>query len=409
MKGASHVPKENGGYMTFDTPGPGPIWIRLADVGARWHFKAAGYIGWLAIAVPSIADISAGDLRGPRALLWAVAFAAFGAIYATYLRPDTPVHRRRSALWSLAALTGAALTMVLTSIGLMKYLASVALTIVAGELPYVLSRRRVWIWITMQSVVLALIFWYSFGWVSGLAGGSAYAGFQIVALGKTWTEQRERLAREELARANADLRATRALYAESSRVAERLRISRDLHDSLGHHLTALSLQLDVAARTSAGPAAQQIQQAHAITRLLLSDVRDVVGQLRDQGRIELSEAMRSLANATTLPRIHVDAPDTLAVDTPAAANVLLRCAQEVVTNAIRHAGAQNIWIAVSSTSEGVELYASDDGAGADPLVLGHGLNGMRERFAEYGGRVEFSGGAGHGFTVHAYLPQTPSV
>lgn len=377
-------------------------------MGAGWHFKAAGYIGWLAIAVPGIADVATGQLRGPRAWLWAVAFATFGATYATYLRPDTHPERRRAAIWSIAALTAGALTMVVTSIGLMKYLASVALTIVAGELPYVLSRQAVWIWITAHSVALALLFWHSFGWMSGVAGGSAYAGFQIFALGKTWSEQRERQAREELTRVNADLRATRALYAESSRVAERLRISRDLHDSIGHHLTALSLQLDVAARTSTGPSTQHIQQAHAITRLLLSDVRDVVGQLRDHGRIELSEAMRSLANDTGQPRIHVNAPDTLAVDTLAEANVLLRCAQEVVTNTIRHAAARNVWIAVASTPDGVELHAHDDGVGADVVVPGHGLHGMRERFSEYGGRVEFSGGAGQGFTVRAYLPRTDS-
>src|SRR5918993_554906 len=222
-----------------------------------WHFKVAGFIGWLAVAVPAFADIAAGHMRGPRAVLWTVAFAAFGATYAAYLRPHAHTSERRGAVWSIVALTAAALTMVVTSIGLMKYLASVTLTIVAGELPYLLSRPAVWMWVTVQSVGLAVIFWYSFGWVSGLAGGSAYAGFQIFALGRAWSEQRERQARQELARANADLRATHSLYAESSRVAERLRISRDLHDSLGHHLTALSLQLDVAARTSAGPAAQQ--------------------------------------------------------------------------------------------------------------------------------------------------------
>lgn len=375
-----------------------------------WHFKAAGYVGWLAIAVPTIVDMSAGQLRGPRALVWTIAFATFGAVYAAYLRPHTPVHRRRASVWLIAALTAAAFTMVLTSLGLMKFLASVALTIVAGELPYVLSRRTVWIWVVLQIVGLALIFCYSFGWVSGLAGGGAYAGFQIFALGKTWTEQLERLGREELARTNADLRATRALYAESSRVAERLRISRDLHDALGHHLTALSLQLDVAARTSTGPTSQQIRQAHAITRLLLSDVRDVVSQLRDGGRIELGLALRSLASGTTLLRVHVEAADTLTVDSPAQANVLLRCAQEVVTNAIRHASAQNVWLALSSTSEGVELNAYDDGAGADVIVPGHGLNGMRERFEEHGGYVEFSGGgAGQGFRVCAYLPQAESA
>jgi signal transduction histidine kinase len=391
--------------MTFGTPTEGPIRIRLADVRAGWHFKTAGYVGWLAIAMPTFVDIWAGHLRGPRAALWVLAFAVFGATYAAYLRPDLPTHRRRTAVASTVVLTVAALTMVLTSIGLMKYLASVALTIVAGELPYLFSRSVVWIWVVVQSLVLALVFWYSFGWVGGLAGGGAYAGFQIFALGRTWVEQRERLARQELALANAELRATRLLFAESSRVAERLRISRDLHDSLGHHLTALSLQLDVAARTIDGPASSQIQAAHAIARLLLTDVRHVVGELRQRGRIELGGPFRSLAISDTVPRVHVDVVDALAVETPAEANTLLRCAQEVVTNATRHARAQNVWIAVTATPEGVELHAHDDGHGADVVVPGHGLSGMRERFAEHGGRVEFSSGAGQGFVVRAFLPK----
>jgi signal transduction histidine kinase len=292
---------------------------------------------------------------------------------------------------------------------LMKYLASVALTIVAGELPYVLSRPVVWLWVAAQSAGLAAIFWYSFGWISGVAGGSAYAGFQIFALGRAWSEQRERLAHEHLARANTELRATRALFAESSRVAERLRIARDLHDSLGHHLTALSLQLDVAARKMDGPAAEHIQQAHAITRLLLTDVRAVVGQLRDHGRIELGAALRSLATTDTVPHVHVDVAEALAVDTPAEANALLRCAQEVVTNAIRHAAAQHVWITVTSTPDGVALDARDDGIGAAAVVPGHGLSGMRERFAEYGGEVEFSSAAGQGFRVRASLPRAELV
>jgi signal transduction histidine kinase len=302
-------------------------------------------------------------------------------------------------------MAAASLTMVLTSVGLMKYLASVALTIVAGELPYALTKRSVWIWVGAQSVALALIFGYAFGWVSALAGGAAYAGFQIFALGRTWSEQRERLAREELARANAELRATRALFAESSRVTERLRIARDLHDSLGHHLTALSLQLDVASRKSDGPAASHVQQAHAITRLLLTDVRDVVSQLRHDGRTQPAEALRALAIAESIPRVHVEVGEELAVDTPAHANVLLRCAQEAVTNARRHARAQNIWITVNSTAEGVELCARDDGKGVEDVEEGHGLIGMRERFAEFGGRIEFDTCAGQGFVVRGFLPR----
>jgi len=372
---------------------------------AGWQFKSAGYVGWLAIALPTWVDISSGHLRGVRAVVWAGAFLAFGATYAAYLRPDTQNGRRQSTIWSLVAMSAAALTMVLASVGLMKYLASVTLTIVAGELPYVLAKRSVWIWIGTQSLALALTFGYSFGWLSGLAGGCAYAGFQILALGRTWSEQRERLAREELARVNAELRATRALFAESTRVAERLRISRDLHDSLGHHLTALSLQLDVASRKSEGEAVSHLQQAHAITRLLLTDVRDVVGQLRHHGRTQLAEALGALATTESIPKVHIAVGEQLAVETPAHANVLLRCAQEVVTNTRRHAGAQNIWITVTSVAEGIELCARDDGGGADNVKEGHGLSGMRQRFAEYGGRIELDARAGQGFVVRAFLPR----
>jgi signal transduction histidine kinase len=370
-----------------------------------WQFKSAGYVGWLAIALPTWVDISSGDLRGLRAAVWVAAFVVFGVTYAAYLRPDPQHSRRPSTIWSLAAMTAAALTMVLTSVGLMKYLASVTLTIVAGELPYVLTKRSVSVWVGVQSVVLAVTFGYSFGWVSGLAGGCAYAGFQIFALGRAWSEQRERLAREELARANAELRATRALFAESSRVAERLRISRDLHDSLGHHLTALSLQLDVASRKSEGAAASHVQQAHAITRLLLTDVRDVVGQLRHHGRTQPAEALRALATTESIPNVHLEVGDELTVDTPAHAIVLLRCVQEIVTNTRRHARAQNLWITVTSAVEGIELCARDDGAGAEMLEEGHGLRGMRERFAEHGGRIEFDTRAGRGFVVRALLPR----
>jgi signal transduction histidine kinase len=370
-----------------------------------WRFKTAGYAGWLAIAAPTAVDIRAGHLTGVRAVVWVGAFVLFGAVYAVYLRPD-PLHQRRAAaLAAVATLAAAGLSMVLTSVGLMKYLASITLTIVAGELPYLFSRRIVWIWIAVQSFVLGAVFWISFGSVAGLAGGSAYAGFQVFALGRTWLELRERSARRELARANSELRGTRALLAESSRVAERLRISRDLHDSLGHHLAALSLQLDVAARKIDGPAADHVQQAHAITRLLLTDVRSVVGELRDRGRIELSAAIRSLAAQDGAPRVHVDVPDTLFVETPAQANALLRCAQEIVTNAMRHANAQNAWIRVAASAGGIELEARDDGAGAATLAPGHGLNGMRERFEELGGSIEFSTSPGQGFTVRAFIPE----
>jgi len=372
-----------------------------------WRFKAAGFCGWLAVAVPTFVDIRSGQLAGPPSLAWMAAFLAFGATYAFYLRPVAATRQHQvKSLVALSILTVAGLVMVLTSVGLMKYLASVTLTIVAGELPYVIPARFVWAWVMAQSVVLGGIFWLSFGWVSGVAGGFAYAGFQVLALGRAFMEARERQARHELSRVVAELRGTQALLAESSRVAERLRISRDLHDSMGHHLTALSLQLDVAARQLTGPVAQRIHEAHAITRLLLTDVRSVVGDLRDGAAIDVSRALAALALPDGEPRVHIDTPPGLSIDTPVQANALLRCAQEIVTNALRHANARNVWIRITQTGNGIQLEGHDDGDGASGLVPGLGLRGMRERFEDFGGSLSLTTTPGQGLTIRAVMPRT---
>jgi signal transduction histidine kinase len=214
---------------------------------------------------------------------------------------------------------------------------------------------------------------------------------------------RETAARAELARANSELHETRALLAQHSRAAERLRIARDLHDSIGHHLTGLSLQLDVASRVTDARAADHVSQAHAITRLLLAEVRSVVSEMRDSGRPDLAETVRALASSVDSIHIHVDIPDRLAADHPAQAESLLRCVQEIITNTSKHAHASHLWIRMRQAVGGIELLARDDGRGVEAVQCGNGLTGMRERFAEHAGRIEFRG-TGGGFQVEGFMP-----
>jgi signal transduction histidine kinase len=187
-------------------------------------------------------------------------------------------------------------------------------------------------------------------------------------------------------------------------MAERASIARDLHDLLGHHLTALSLNLEVASHLTEGDARARVETAQSVTKLLLGDVRSVVGALRAGEGIDLPAALRKLADGIPRPRIHLDVAPGLAISDPSAGETILRCAQEIVTNAVRHARAQNLWLEVAQSASGLEIRARDDGRGADTVRSGNGLSGMRERFEQRGGAFSFETGPGRGFRVRAVLP-----
>jgi signal transduction histidine kinase len=250
------------------------------------------------------------------------------------------------------------------------------------------------------------VMWAHWDWHWGVVLAFAYVPFQLIADATTRLLAEETSARERLAAANAELEATRELLAQSTRMAERARIGRELHDVLGHHLTALSLNLEIASHRTEGEALDRVATAQSLTKLLLGDVRAVVGALRsgsDQG-LDLPAALRKLAEGIPRPRVHVEVAPGFSVDDPADAEVVLRCAQEIVTNAVRHAEAENVWLDVARRPSGIEIRARDDGRGASAIHSGNGLSGMRERFEQRGGALSFSTAPGRGFSVAATLP-----
>jgi signal transduction histidine kinase len=357
---------------------------------------AAGFVTWVASGVPAALAIADGRMSVARAAAWVVAYAAFGIAFGLAC-----AGRRRWLRLLLAVQAAAGLAIVAAA---RDGLGGVTLVVVAAQLIGPFPPRVAAAWVAVQTAVLVVIFGRIAGASTALTLGSAFLGFQIFALATAALATRERAAREELALANAELMATRSLLAENSRVAERLRISRDLHDTLGHHLTALSLQLEVASRLTSGAAAERVDEAHAITRLLLGDVRDVVSRFRDTSRFNIAEAVRALTESAATLEIHVQVPDGLDVGDPLQAHAILRCVQEIITNTARHAAAAHLWIAIERQPGGIALTARDDGRGADIVAWGNGLRGMRERFEELSGRVEFSSAAGRGFEVHAFMP-----
>jgi signal transduction histidine kinase len=366
----------------------------------RW-LTVAGFGTWMVSSLPTVYKIGDGRLSSDRALVWAIAFAVFGIAFGlmTLGRPG-PWQAKRLRISLLVIESIAGLTIVASAADVFP---AATLVVVAGQLDEISSRGAA-AWLVAQTMALGIVGLWFAPLVIAIAMSGAFAGFMLFALTTASLTARERLAREGLAAANRELHATRALLAETSRVEERLRISRDLHDSLGHHLTALSLRLDVASRLVDGTASEHVQQAYALTRLLLSDVRDVVGQLRERGTVDVVNAIRALAAATQGLTVHVDAPDTLEIADGARAQALLRSVQEIITNATKHAAARQLWIHVEARPDGVALLARDDGRGAAAIREGHGLMGMRERFEAHLGHVEFETHEGRGFEIRGFLP-----
>lgn len=211
-------------------------------------------------------------------------------------------------------------------------------------------------------------------------------------------------AHAELSRAHAQLEAAQARLAERSRNDERLRISRDLHDLVGHQLSALAVNLEVASHLAEGRAAEHVERARAAAKDLLGDVRDVVGRLREpQG--ELRAVLADMAAAFPRPDVRLTVADDLGDVAPDAAEALVRCVQEILTNAVRHSGARTVRVDVAAQDGSLVVDAHDDGHGAADVRPGNGLTGMRERVAALGGSMDVDGGgAGRGFAVRLRIP-----
>lgn len=210
-------------------------------------------------------------------------------------------------------------------------------------------------------------------------------------------------ARDDLQTRNSELRATQHLLSEAVRQGERTRIARDLHDLVGHHLTALSINLQIAERLTEGEALERVSEARAIARLLLSDVREAVTTLRNEARVALAPALNILAEGVHGIDVVLDLPDNLAIDDVEIADTLLRCTQEALTNTLRHSGATKTCIKLTQTAAEIRLEIRDNGHVSRPLHEGNGLTGMRERITVLRGTLDIDTGS-HSLGLVITLP-----
>ncbi|MES2323537.1 MAG: histidine kinase [Pseudomonadota bacterium] len=258
-------------------------------------------------------------------------------------------------------------------------------------------------WLAAQIVLLALILVYvvMFGnqglsdhyirmiWMFGGLG----ILIQLITFGMGYLAVSERRARLALAAANASLLATQAMLADTARASERMRIARDLHDAIGHHLTALNLHLDLAVRQAGDSPPEALRTSRELSRGLLDEVRGVVSTERSEQHIDLRSAIDTLCSGIPSPVLRVQYDECLDITSPVLAHTLFFCIQEALTNIMRHAQAALVIIDVRRDGAGVKLEIGDDGRGARGAAEGNGLRGMRERVAALGGTLRVASAA----------------
>lgn len=248
---------------------------------------------------------------------------------------------------------------------------------------------------------------------SDLAAATAFiAGPWVVGVA---TAARAESSARAIARAER-LEREQAERAAEAVADERARIARELHDVVAHSLTVVTIQLQaVRRRLGEGQEseARDLAAAEAVTREAMGEMRRLLGVLRGGGEGDLAPQ----PGLSELPRLvdRLDSPATrvrLTVEgtpeplSPGMDLAAFRVAQEAITNATRHAHASAIDVVVRWTRDALRLEVRDDGRGMeDQPGAGHGLVGMRERIALYGGELDVGPGAAGGVVVRATFPR----
>jgi signal transduction histidine kinase len=261
------------------------------------------------------------------------------------------------------------------------------------------------------------------GWHGGLLAVVPYPGgagvalslFQLLAFWLAGVLVRaSRQAASLAARSEALQR-----QAEQAAMAERVRIARELHDIVAHHLSVIVLQA-AGTRASGKPAGAALEKIENSGRQALAETRRLLGVLRDsveetrlgpQPGIGELEALADTVRAAGRPVNLVISGDHAVL--PATVDVsVYRIVQEALTNVLKHAGPARADVTIGCAEEAVTIEIIDNGTGApgnQTPAGGHGLAGMRERVAVLGGELCAGPRPSGGFAVRARLPLTDGL
>jgi signal transduction histidine kinase len=248
---------------------------------------------------------------------------------------------------------------------------------------------------------------------NGLVIGAAWLLGHFVGRRRAYTARLEK---------TAELERTRAEQARRAVAEERLRLARELHDVVAHSISVIAVQSGVGAHIAATQpeeAAKALAAIEATSRAALTELRRLLGVLRQEGEPEgdlapvpgladLDALLAEVAKAGLGVRLKVEgtpSPLPAGIDLSA-----YRIVQEALTNVVKHAGPARAQVTIRYRDREVVVEVTDDGRGVTAPTgngrarVGHGLIGMTERVQVFGGDLEAGPRPGGGFRVAARLP-----
>lgn len=347
-----------------------------------------GVIAWFGLSQPLS--------MGP----WTVSLCGYIAFIILFLvSTRSQFVQKRKPLLSLLITLQAIITLTLIAIDHM--LSQVLLIIWAAQLANIATRRQALITIFLVNALVWLIshqFWpqQDHGFTLLL-----FLGFELFAYGSAKAFQREKAAKKQQEELNLQLSITRDLLKQTSAQQERTRIARDLHDILGHQLSALSLQLEVLNHKVPDELKVEVQQSKQLAKDLLENIRQVVREKRADVGLDLHQSLQLLMKG--LPNVslsyEVDSDNPIKLSNSQLASELLLVLQEGVSNAIRHGDASELQLFMTAETKNqsrmLTIILKDNGSGnikrkATGIAPGTGLTGMKERLEPYRGTIQLT-------------------
>jgi signal transduction histidine kinase len=259
------------------------------------------------------------------------------------------------------------------------------------------------------------------GWLVMQGAMMLLVGYVTVTLVSVQREQRAALAEayEQQGAANERLKRYALMMEKLATSRERNRLARELHDTLAHSLSAVTVQLEAIRslwQVQPETARRLLEQADETARTGLTEARRALQALRASPLedLGLALAIRELAETAGLRTgavLHLDIPDQVGPGlTPAAEQGVYRIAQETLDNVVRHAGARSIYVRLDRQPDSLALTVEDDGQGLDAEAVDLpddsrlGIRGMQERAELIGGQLTISSEAGKGTRVQLTVP-----